>query len=191
MMRIKILSLMLVCLCVPSLCPAQQLITAIQLSADETASAKQVTEELKNAQARLDKASAAWDGFRKSFQAEHPDMRNLRFSSDLRTAFALSDEEVAPGVKQVMSVELELEQRRKVEALVAELTESKRSLKQAQMHWNDFQNELVADHIPQTPGQGRIGVTLSNGKTVGVAREWLNGIALTPDFRFAVQRQFE
>ena len=190
MMRIKILSLRLLCLCVPRLCPAQQLITAIQLSVDETARAKQVTEELKNAQARLDKASAAWAGFRKGFQAEHPDSRNLRFSSDIRIAFALSDEEVAPGVKQATSVELELEERRKLEALAAELTESKRSLKQAQTHWNDFQNELVADHISQTPGVARIGVTLSDGKTVGVAREWLNGIALTPDFRFAVQRQF-
>jgi hypothetical protein len=185
MMRIQILSLMLLCPCVSSLCPAQQLITAIQLSTDETAKAKQVTEELKNAQARLDKANAAWDGFRRSFQAEHPDLRNLRFSSNLQTAFALSDEELAPGVKQATSVELKVEERRKLEALVTELTESQRSLKQAQTHWNDFQNELVADHIP-----GQYPVTLSDGKTVGVAREWLNGIALTPDFRFAVQRQF-
>jgi hypothetical protein len=191
MARIQILWLTLLCLFVPSLCPAQQLITAIQLSAEETAKAKQAAEELKNAQARLDKANAAWDGFRKSFQAEHPDLRNLRFSSDLRTAFALSDEEVAPGVKEATSVELGVEERRKLEALVAELTESKGSLKQAQTHWNDFQNELVADHIPQTSGHGRVGVTLSNGKTVGVALEWQNGIALTPDFRFAVQRRFE
>jgi hypothetical protein len=37
-----------------------------------------------------------------------------------------------------------------------------------QTHWNDFQNELVADHISQTPGVARIGVTLSDGKTVGL-----------------------
>ena len=190
MMRIQILSLMFLCLCVPSLCPAQQLIPTIELSTDETATAKQVTEELKNAQVRLDKASAAWDEFRNSYQAEHPDLRNLRFSSNLRTAFALSDEELAPGVRQATSVELKVEERRKLEALVTELTESQRSLKQAQTHWNDFQNELVADHIPRTVGVGPIAVTLSNGKTVGVAREWLNGIALTPDFRFAVPRQF-
>jgi len=197
MMRIEILSLMFFCLCVSSLCPAQQLISTIQLSTDETAKAKQVTGELKNAQVRLDKASAAWDGFRKSYQAEHPDLRNLRFSSDLRTAFALSDEELAPGVKQARSVELKVEERRKLEALVTELTESRRSLKQAQTHWNDFQNELVADHIPGIPGTpglgpiaGPIAVTLSDGKTVSVAREWLDGIALTPDFRFAVPRQF-
>ena len=184
---------MFFCLCVPSLCPAQQLIPTIQLSTDETAKAKQVTEELKNAQVRLDKASAAWDGFRKSYQAEHPDLRNLRFSSGLRTAFALTDEELAPGVKQATSVELKVEERRKLEALVTELTESQRSLKQAQTHWKDFQNGLVADHIPITlgaDGVGPVALTLSNGKTVGVAREWLNGIALTPDFRFAVPRQF-
>jgi chemotaxis protein histidine kinase CheA len=132
MMRIQILSLMFLCLCVPSLCPAQRLIPTIQLSADETAKAKQVTEELKNAQVRLDKASADWDGFRKSFQAEHPDLRNLRFSSNLQTAFAHSDEELAPGVKQATSVELKVEELRKLEALVTELTESQGSLKQAQ-----------------------------------------------------------
>jgi hypothetical protein len=200
MMRIQILSSTFLYLFISSVCPAQQLIppaqqliSTIQLSTDETAKAKQVTEELKNARVRLDKASAAWDGFRKSYQAEHPELRNLRFSSDLRIAFAPSDEELAPGVRQATSVELKVEERRKLEALVTELTESQRSLKQAQTHWNDFQNELVADHISRTPGvsgEGPIAVTLSDGKTVAVAREWLNGIALTPDFRFAVPRQF-
>lgn len=68
-MRIQILSSTFLYLCVSSVCPAQQLIPTIRLSTDETAKAKQVTEELKNAQVRLDKASAAWDGFRKSYQA--------------------------------------------------------------------------------------------------------------------------
>jgi len=112
----------------------------------------------------------------------------VRFSSDLRAALVLTGEQVAAGVPQVRRVELAVQERRTLQTLHEELTESESLLRQAEKNWNDFQHQLLAKYVPGT-GEGT-GVALSGDLGYTVPPPWNHGIALTADFRFVVPRDF-
>lgn len=105
MRKTSLWSLVIVCLCA-TICHAQELIPTIQLTPDEVAKAKQVTEELKSAQDRSRKAERAWYEFHSQYQKAHPELPNMRFSSDFKAAFALNNEYATAGLIQAIRVEL-------------------------------------------------------------------------------------
>lgn len=119
------------------------------------------------------------------YQAAHPELPNLRFSSDFRAAFPMRDPSVV-AVVVVEAVELSVEERQKAESLHREMLEARQAFEQAQKNWRDYQYELVADHVPAT-GTG-LPVTLQSGKGAVIPNPWGFGMAFTPDFRVAVPR---
>ena len=169
----------------PCITEAQDLAPTFQLSAEETAKAKRLTQELQTAHERFAKARSAWQAFHQGYQASHAELRNLRFTSDFRLAVAFPEASAEnPDVLRV--IELTAEEQRKLGALNRELVESGKSEQRARRDWEDYRNQLVADHVASNEQHGGAIVTLSNGHQVAVPYPWSNGIAFTPDFRFAV-----
>ncbi len=160
---------------------AQDLLPIIQLSADETAKAKQLAQDLKNARERNAKAQTAWQTFHLTYQTAHPGLGIVRFTSNFRLACSSSGSDVDP----VKVVELTAEERQQLQALHRELVESEESRKEAQETWIEYQYQIVADHASSIGGTLTTG-TLSTGKTFLVPAGWSSGLAFTPDFRFAV-----
>lgn len=183
MFRALALSSAVLCLSMSLPCAAQELVPVIRLSADETAKAKQLAQGVKNAKERSGKAKVAWDQFRETYQASHQDLPNLRFSNDFRLAFALVNS-ATPEVHQATAIELTPEERKKAEVLHQEMVESEQSQKQAEMHWREFQYQLVLDHVGTSSTDGGAYVTLS-GKQVIIPSPWGGGLAFTSDFRLA------
>ena len=166
-------------------CMAQQVLALIRLSTDEAAKASQLAQSVKGAEDRNNRARILWRSFYQSYQAEHPELPGLRFSSDFRVAFGAKDS-AGSLVHEVAVVELSAEERQKAEALHREMLEAQEALPQAEKNWWDYQYELVAGHIPSTgSGSNRI---LPSGKSVVVPEPWDRGLAFTPDFRVAVPR---
>ncbi|MGH7973340.1 MAG: hypothetical protein ACREIC_31865 [Limisphaerales bacterium] len=164
-------------------CVAQQgVVPVIQLSASESAKAKQLAQDLKDAQERSDKAIAAWRAFQQTFQAAHPDLPGVTFTSDFRLAF--SPQPSPDGfVHLITAVALTPEEQQKGAASQRELGESKKALDQARQGWREYQYQIAADHFPGMVGSV---VTLASGKQLTIAWPWSNPLAFTPDFRFAV-----
>lgn len=168
-------------------CAAQEVVPVIYLSNDEATKARKEVQDLKSAQDRNNRAAAAWRSFNQNYQAAHPELPGLRFSSDFRVAFARKDQSSSyPAAADATVVELSPEERQRVEALHREMEQAKRVFDQAQKSWIDYQNEFLSDHVQPTGG-GSV-VTLPNGKTVTIPEPWSSGIVFTPDFRVAVPR---
>lgn len=167
-------------------CIAQDVLAVIRLSADEAAKASQVVQGLKSVQDRDTRARISWQGLHQGYQAAHPELPNVRFSSDFRVAFGVKRSD--SRVDEAALVELSAEERQKAESLHREMLEAKEALTQAEKNWRDYQNELVADHIPSTGG-GSV-VIFSSGKSVTIPSPWDSGLAFTADFRVAVPRRY-
>jgi len=169
-------------------CVAQELVPVIRLSTDETAKAKQLEQNLKDARERRAKAKISWDQFYKSYQAAHPDLPGLRFTEDFRLAFALLKS--ADGdIPHAASIDLTAEERQKLETLHREMTDSEGSAMQAEKNWREYQYELLLDHVGNSKSGGGV-VKLATGKEVVVGAPWTSGLAFTPDFRLAFPRMF-
>jgi pantothenate synthetase len=186
--------------CVVGQCAAQNftstvpLTPTIQLSADEMAAAKRITENLQNARDRAAAAEERWEAFRKIFRQAHPELPNPFFSSDFVAAYDVLDSH--SWVPTATVIELTADERRDAQALYDELKASDEAVKSARKSWEDFQNELVVKHVqgvvPKRAGIEAADVvtiiTLPDGKQYIVPSPWWQGIALTPDFRTAVPR---
>lgn len=163
---------------------AQELVPIIQLSPEETEKATHLSQDLKNARERDFKAKKAWEAFHYSYQSAHPDLLNVRFAADFRFAVASADS--ALQTQQVKAVELTSDEQRQLKALYKEMMEGQRSRRQSEDDWRDYQYQIAATHVPTT-GSGAI-VTLLDGKSVTIPSPWSNGLAFTPDFKFALPR---
>ena len=149
----------------------QELVPILQLSAEETAKASHLAQDLKNALQRSDKAVTAWRMFQETYQSAHPDLPNVHFTTDFRFAFTSQHSSSAFPERQVITpVELTSKEQQQLKALHQERVESQQSLQHAEKNWWEYQHQLVADHGTQTV----------------VSPQWANGLAFTPDFRFAV-----
>src|SRR5277367_6379919 len=98
-------------------CKAQELAPSFELSADETAKARQLAKDVESAQDRASKANAARRTFGEIYQAAHADLPNLRFTSDFRVAFARSEFFKIGYPDKVDSVELTPEEQQKLKSL--------------------------------------------------------------------------
>jgi hypothetical protein len=176
--------------CLSCAAQAQELVPIFQLSAEEIAKANHLAQDLKNAHERSDKAELAWRVFHQTYQAAHPDWPIVHFTGDFRLAFALSNPTslLDSEVRRVTSVELTAKEQQQLKALHQERAESQQSLQQAEKNWKDYQYQLAADHFPSKEANGTMKVTLESGKQVVIPIPWQNGLAFTPDFRFAVPR---
>jgi hypothetical protein len=73
--------------------------------------------------------------------------------------------------------ELTSKEQQQLKSLHQEMAESWQSLQQAGKNWRDYQHQLAVDRFP----------TKVDNQVV-VSSPWANGLAFTPDFRFAVPR---
>ena len=176
------LSSAILCLLMSLPCVAQELAPVIRLSAAEATKAKQLAQDVNGAKERSGKAKVVWGQFHQTYQASHADLPGLRFSEDFRLAFALVKSSTAE-VRQVATVELTAEERKKLEALHQAMIESEQSQKQAEENWREFQYQLVVDHVGTSSTEGGI-VTLA-GKQIIIPKPWHGGLAFTSDFRLA------
>lgn len=174
--------------CMSYAAQAQELVPIFQLSAEETAKTSHLTQDVKNGLQRFDKAATAWRMFQQTYQAAHPDLPNVQFTSDFRLAFTSQNSSSALDAERqlITPVELTSKEQQQLKALHQEMVESQQSLRQAEKNWMDYQHELVADHFPS--GKEGAVLTLSSGKQAIIPYPWSNGLAFTPDFRFAVPR---
>lgn len=165
---------------------AQDTMSVIYLSAGEIAKAKQITQELKSAQDRQNRATTAWRDFQKSFQAAHPELGFVTFSPDLRVGFFRKSSTAGyPLDREVTVVELSTEERQKAESLYREMLEAGRAVDQAKKNYLDYSYELVTDRFPNAEG-GTV-VELSSGRKVTIPLLWgLGVVTFSPDFRIAV-----
>jgi hypothetical protein len=130
---------------------------------------------------RANRARISWRSFYEGYQAAHPELRDLRISSDFRVAFSVK---WLGEFHEANAVELSPEERQQAESRHRERVESEAALKQARENWYDFQYELVAGRFPGAePPLTKI---LFSGQTVAVPLQWQSGLALTPDFRLGV-----
>ena len=166
---------------------AQDVVPVIRLSVDEAAKAKQLAQTLKDAEERTTKAKQAWGQFSQSYQTAHPDLPALRFTDDLQFA-ATRVNSSTPGIFVAATIELTAEERKKVESLHREMTESEQSQKQAENAWKDFNIQLVVDRFPATNSYSE--VWLSSGKQVRIRPPWnvagpSGALVFTTDFKLA------
>jgi hypothetical protein len=185
MVRALFISSAILCLYTSSPCTAQDLAPVIRLSADEATKAKQLAQDVIGAKERSTKAKLAWEQFHQTYQAAHADLPALRFSEDLRLAFAIVRSSQLE-VSYVATIELTADERKKLGALHQEMIVSGQSQKQAEESWQEFQWQLVVDHVG-TSSTGGANVTLA-GKQITIPNPWSSGIAFTSDFRLAVPR---
>jgi hypothetical protein len=163
---------------------AQDLAPIFQLTAEETAKAKHLAQELQTAHERFVKATSAWRSFYQAYQTEHPELGNFQFTSDFRLAVA----RIPAGNPDVVTATTALteNEQQKLATLIRELAESRKSERQVRSEWQDYQHQLAANHVASDGQEGGTVVTLATGKTVTIPYPWSIGIAFTPDFRFAV-----
>ncbi len=160
---------------------AQELVPIIQLSAEESAQARQGIQDLNKARDRSTKAELAWVTFRQNYQAAHPELPSLRFTSDFRLAFVLQDSRS----QAISAVALTADEQHQGQALHREVLESRQALEQAEKNWLNYQYQLVLDHhVPNNTGSST--QLILGGKVANVPSPWGSGVAFTPDFRFAV-----
>jgi uncharacterized membrane-anchored protein YjiN (DUF445 family) len=170
-------------------CASQNLVPFIRLSPDEVTKAKQLAQSLKDAEERNNQAKVAWQQFHQAYQAAHPNLRSVKFTDDCRLAIAKVDAYTS-GVFQAASIELTPEQRKKLESLRQEMTESEQSRKQAQNAWWDFNTQLVADHVGDSGAGAYSELTLSSGKHVRIYAPWTATVVFTSDFKLAFPLDF-
>ncbi|MFY9728017.1 MAG: hypothetical protein WB579_17610 [Bryobacteraceae bacterium] len=175
-------------ICIPWLpCVAQEVAPVIYLSTAESAKAKQAAEDLKGAQDRDRKATAAWQDFYQTYQRAHPELPALRFASDFRVAFARQDSAIPQPLSSVASaVVLSEKERQDAASLHREMEEAKAALLQAQRNWEDNWHQLVLDHFSMKPNEGGIPVQLPGGKSGLIQGPWVSGVIFTPDYRVGV-----
>ncbi len=164
-------------------CMAQDVAPVIYLSPEEAARAKQTLQDFISAQDRDKRATTAWQSFNQVFQAAHPELPNLRFSSDFRVAFARRNRANFPFEDEAATIELSAEDRTKAESLYRETTEARRLAGEARKNWSDYQYQIVLNHFP--PEAGGMILTLPSGKPAMIPSPWSSGIVVTPDFRAA------
>lgn len=170
----------------PPRCVSQDAVPVIYLSPSETAKAKQAAEVLTRAYDHNNRARTAWQNFRQSYQAAHPELPGLKFASDLKLAFALKNLP-DPLWREAAVIELSAEEREKAESLQRQIAEAKRALDEAKQNWLDYRCALVLDHFAGGTSGGEY--KLSSGKTVILPDPWASGPAFTPDFRVTVPFQ--
>jgi hypothetical protein len=96
---------------------------------------------------------------------------------------ALAQEELVPIFPTLCrgdskgAPELTSKEQQQLKSLHQEMAESWQSLQQAGKNWRDYQHQLAVDRFP----------TKVDNQVV-VSSPWANGLAFTPDFRFAVPR---
>jgi hypothetical protein len=169
-------------------CLAQD-VPAIYLSPSEAAKAKQAVQDSKSAQERYNRAITAWRSFYDGYQAAHPELPALQFTSDFRFALTRKNAQGRyPWDGELVTVELSPEERQKAESLHREMLEAGRVADQARLTWLNYWHELVLDHVPASPGSTGAIVTLPSGKSGTIPNPWSNGVVFTPDFRVAVPR---
>jgi hypothetical protein len=119
--------------CLSCTAQAQELVPIFQLSAEETANASHLAQDVTNAQQRLAKAGEAWHGFQQTYQSAHPDLPNVQFTSDFRLAFTSrgSSSYLAAAAQLITPVELTAEEQQQLKTIHREMTESRQSLRQA------------------------------------------------------------
>ena len=184
-MRARIPSCVLFGLLLSLSCAAQDLVPFIRLPADEVARAKQLAQSLKDAQERSDRSRVAWEQFHQAYQVAHPNLQNIRFTDDFALAVARVYSRTS-HIFQAASIELTAEERKKLENLRKEMIESQQSQKQAENAWQDFQYQLVIDHVSISAPTSYSDVTLSTGKQVRIPFPWNGGIVFTTDFKLAL-----
>ena len=168
----------------PSAGLAQEPVPVIQLSAEETTQAQQGMQNFDKARDRYTKAELTWRTFRQIYQAAHPELPSLRFTSDFRLAFVLPD----LNSHTISAVALTADEQRQGQTLYREMLESGQALQQAQKNWLDYQHQLVLNHhILNNTGSSM--PAMLDGKPVSIPCPWCSGVAFTPDFRFAVPLQ--
>jgi hypothetical protein len=182
--RVPSLSFGILCFFLSLPCVAQDVVPVIRLSVDEAAKAKQLAETLKDAKERATKAKLAWEQFSQSYQTAHPDLLALRFTDDFRFAVARVHSST-PLISLAATIELTAEERKKLESLHREMTESEQSQKQAENAWKDFNIQLVVDHVAVVATGSYSEVTFSSGKAVRVRPPWTGALVFTTDFKLA------
>ncbi len=186
-MKALVLAVAAFSLCTSPRCAAQEVVPVIHLSTDEAAKARQMAQDLKSAQDRDNRATTAWRNFHQMFQAAHPELPGMRFASDFRVAFTRN---ISSRPAEAVAVELTAEERQKAESLYREMSAAKLALEQAEKNWQDYQRELVADHVPRTGSANASTFTLGSGRSVVIEYPWFFGVAFTPDFRVAVPLRY-
>lgn len=178
------------------------MVPVIRLSVDEAAKAKQLAQTLKDAKERATKAKLAWEQFSQSYQTAHPDLFAPRFTDDLRFAVTRRNSSTSgifcgPLGQNLpnpcflaATIELTAEERKKLENLHREMTESEQSQKQAENAWKDFNIQLVVDHVPVLATDGYSEVRLSSYKQVRIRSLWIGGLVFTTDFKLAFPLEF-
>src|SRR5260370_5696112 len=144
MLSTRTLSCLVLGRCALMPCVAVHLAPVMRLSADESMRAKQLVQSLGDAKERIAKAKVAWEQFHQTYQAAHPNVPGLRFTDDFSLAFALMSSSV-DEVRQVTTIELTAEEKRKLDSLHREVTESEQSRRQAARNWREYQHPITAD----------------------------------------------
>jgi hypothetical protein len=167
-------------------CAAQTLLPVIQLSAEESATAKQLAQTLKDADERSASAKAAFQQFHQLYQSTHPNLPDLRFTDDARFAVATMHSSIR-GFYPLASIELTAEEHQKLQTLVREMAQSDEAKKQAENNWGDFEVQLVLKHIGRSKNGAGSSVTLSSGAggSIPVPYPWTGELAFTSDFKLA------
>jgi hypothetical protein len=165
---------------------AQTIREVLYLSEAEAAEARKAVETFQAAQDRSNRAGISWRSFHQGYQAAHPELPSLKFSSDFRVAFTITRR---GELGEAVTVELSPEERQQAESRHGEMVEAEAALKQARESWHDFQYELLARRFPDAETRvGNVPRILTGGQKVAVPMEWQSGFALTSDFRLAVPR---
>ena len=138
-------------------------------------------ETYRMAKDRVNRAMISWRSFYQGYQAAHPELANLRISSDFRVAFSVKQ---LGEPNEATVVELSPEERQQAESRHRETVESEAALETARANWHDFQYKLLAGRFPNA--ESPVTKILTGGQTVAVPNQWQSGFALTPDFRLAV-----
>lgn len=176
---------------VPCFAQTPGLVPVIQLSAEESANAKQLAATLKSAKERKSKAEAEREAFYRSFQGAHPDLSAIHFTSDFRLAIAHSQKyTLIPDVREALVLELSPAEKQKLEAVSQEAEGSEKALGQALKNWYDFQAQAVVDHIGVSQNGIGNGVVLANGKQVMVPSPWSGWLVFSNDYRLAFPVNF-
>ncbi|HEV2417355.1 MAG TPA: hypothetical protein VGX94_06095 [Terriglobia bacterium] len=163
-------------------CRAQDVAPVIYLTPAETVKAKRLAQNAKDADARQRLTRMAWRNFNNSYQASHPELPHLRFTSDFK--LALGETQSYP-VDEVIAATLSTAERQKAETLFQAMKDADTAEPKAERAWVLYQYDLVAAHV-LIKGTETIG--LSDGTQVRVAPGWVAGLAFTPDFRVAVPK---
>jgi hypothetical protein len=167
-------------------CTAQTVAPVIRLPASESANARKAVQDYRAAFDRNQRATAAWNEFNQNYRSAHPELPDLRFSSDFRLAFAkkISADPLPWGRNEITTIELSDAERRRADALHREFVDAASALEKARMDWLLYEHQFVLDHI----GPSREGaiITLPDGKSAMIAPPWASGIEFSTDFQTAV-----